>query len=169
MKSLYYTVFETRMGWMGVSASRAGLLRISLPCSSPEEAQKGIGETTGSVCSSAKFSGLIKRLKDYINGSYVDFPEGLDLSEATELQKEVWNCARTIPYGETRNYGWIADSIIKPDAQRAVGQALGKNPLPIIIPCHRVLAANNKLGGFSRGLEMKKRLLSIERIAYKPY
>jgi methylated-DNA-[protein]-cysteine S-methyltransferase len=74
----------------------------------------------------------------------------------------VWEITRLIPYGETRSYAWVAEQIGQPRAVRAVGQALGKNPLPIIIPCHRVITSNGKLGGFGGGLEMKKRLLSLE-------
>jgi len=77
----------------------------------------------------------------------------------------VWQATRLIPYGETRSYLWVAVQIGKPGAARAVGQALGRNPLPVIVPCHRVIAADGGLGGFTGGLEMKRRLLELETTA----
>ena len=102
------------------------------------------------------------RLKDYFNGNRVDFPDKLNLSGATPFQREVWQAARRIPYGETRSYAWVAGQMRKPEAARAVGQALGRNLLPVIIPCHRVIASNGGAGGFSGGLEMKRFLLNLE-------
>ncbi len=93
------------------------------------------------------------------------FPDELDLSTATPFQRQVWEKTRLIPYGETRSYSWVAEQIGKPGAARAVGQALGRNPLPIIIPCHRVVASDGKLCGFAGGLGMKRRLLSLEASA----
>ncbi|MDP2600040.1 MAG: MGMT family protein [Deltaproteobacteria bacterium] len=84
------------------------------------------------------------------------------LKEATPFQKRVWRVLQTIPCGETRTYKWVAQKVGKPKAARAVGQACGANPLPLIIPCHRVVASGGKLGGFSLGLAMKKRLLKWE-------
>jgi len=104
----------------------------------------------------------MERLKGYFSGSRVTFTDELDLSHATHFQREVWETTRLIPYGETRNYAWIAEQIEKPQAARAVGQALSKNPLPIIVPCHRVVASDGKLSGFSGGVEMKQHLLSLE-------
>lgn len=104
----------------------------------------------------------MERLKSYFAGHKADFPDKLDLSGATTFRREVWEITRLIPYGETRSYAWVAMQIRKPKAVRAVGQALGRNPLPIIVPCHRVLASNGGLGGFSGGLEMKRFLLRLE-------
>ena len=82
--------------------------------------------------------------------------------EGTPFQKKVWKAIATIPYGETRSYKWIAQKIGHPKAVRAVGQACGANPFPFIIPCHRVVASNGKIGGFSLGLKLKRRLLKLE-------
>jgi O-6-methylguanine DNA methyltransferase len=89
----------------------------------------------------------------------------LDL-EGTEFQKSVWNALRKISSGKTKSYGEIAQVIGKPKAVRAVGGACGANPIPVLVPCHRVLAANKKLGGFSGGLDWKRSLLKRERIKY---
>lgn len=86
----------------------------------------------------------------------------LDFSRGTNFQREVWRALQTIPPGETRTYGEIARQIGKPGAVRAVGGACGANPIPVLVPCHRVLAANKKIGGFSGGLEWKRKLLQLE-------
>lgn len=88
----------------------------------------------------------------------------LDLSSGTEFQRAVWAAMRRIRCGETRSYGELAQAIGKPKAVRAVGGACGANPIPVLVPCHRVLAANRKLGGFSGGLEWKRQLLEREGI-----
>ncbi|MGH7953707.1 MAG: methylated-DNA--[protein]-cysteine S-methyltransferase, partial [Limisphaerales bacterium] len=88
----------------------------------------------------------------------------LDQSAGTEFQKSVWREMRKIARGKTKSYGEIAERIGKPKAVRAVGGACGANPIPVLVPCHRVLAANKKLGGFSGGLDWKRRLLACEGI-----
>ncbi|NLL90358.1 MAG: MGMT family protein, partial [Dehalococcoidales bacterium] len=98
----------------------------------------------------------------YFKGAKVTFPERLDMSAATTFQREVWQATRTIPYGESRSYKWLAEKIGRPKATRAVGGALGKNPLPIIVPCHRVIGSNGDLTGFTGGLDIKIKLLELE-------
>jgi O-6-methylguanine DNA methyltransferase len=88
----------------------------------------------------------------------------LDLA-GTEFQKSVWNALRKIPLGQTKSYGEIARAIGNPKAVRAVGGACGANPIPVLVPCHRVLAANKELGGFSGGLDWKRELLARERVS----
>ncbi len=95
-------------------------------------------------------------------GEPKDFPP-LDLV-GTEFQKSVWNALRKISAGKTKSYGEIARAIGRPKAVRAVGGACGANPVPVLVPCHRVLAANKKLGGFSGGLDWKRRLLAREGV-----
>jgi len=104
----------------------------------------------------------MERFKTYFRGGKIIFPDELDLSGATPFQRKVWEITRLIPYGETRSYAWVAEQVNNPQAARAVGQALARNPLPIIIPCHRVITTNGKLGGFSGGVETKRRLLQLE-------
>jgi O-6-methylguanine DNA methyltransferase len=82
----------------------------------------------------------------------------------TAFQKSVWNALRKIPAGQTRSYGEVAQAIGRPRAVRAVGGACGANPIPVLVPCHRVLAANKKIGGFSSGLAWKRRLLAREGV-----
>jgi methylated-DNA-[protein]-cysteine S-methyltransferase len=162
-RGLSYIIFHTAAGWMGILGSAAGLRRIILPRNSSTEVRQQLGDTIGqAVQSSQLYEDLVMRLKDYFNGNRVDFPDKLDPSGATPFRREVWQATRHIPYGETRSYVWVAARIGRPKAARAVGQALGRNPLPVIIPCHRVIASNGGLGGFSGGLKMKEFLLNLE-------
>ncbi len=92
------------------------------------------------------------------------FMTKLDLSGLTPFQKKALEVVKTIPYGETKSYKWVAERMGKPGAARAVGQALKKNPYRVVIPCHRVIRSNGKLGGYSKGIQKKKRLLKEEEI-----
>lgn len=102
-------------------------------------------------------------LKAYLAGEELPKIPPLDL-QGTEFQKSVWREMQKIPRGRTKSYGEIAQAIDKPKAVRAVGGACGANPVPVFVPCHRVLAANNKIGGFSGGLGWKCKLLELEGI-----
>lgn len=162
-RQLNYIIFDTDMGWVGVLGSTTGLLSTTLPHPSTQEIHRLFGDGISHArWSPHLFQDLTKRLRIYFGGHQVGFPDRLDLSVATDFQREVWGATRLIPYGETRSYQWVAGQIKKPKALRAVGQALGRNPLPIIVPCHRVLASNGQLGGFTGGIEMKRQLLQLE-------
>jgi methylated-DNA-[protein]-cysteine S-methyltransferase len=102
-----------------------------------------------------------RQLEAYFAGRLRRFDLTLDM-QGTDFQKRVWRELEGIPYGETRSYGQIAQAIRAPKALRAVGAANGANPIPIVVPCHRVIGASGKLVGYGGGLEMKKRLLAIE-------
>ena len=150
------------MGWVGILGSVKGLRCTTLPQPSAQEARQLLGDTNDATRAPHSFDNLIQRFRIYFGGHRVTFPDLLDLSGATTFQRQVWQITRLISYGETRSYAWVAEQIGQPGAVRAVGQALGKNPRPIIIPCHRVIASNGKLGGFGGGMEMKRQLLSLE-------
>ena len=165
---LSYTLFETELGWMGVAASKVGLRRIVLPRPSQEVVLQLIREDFPKATGDPSFfSDLPQRLKRYLEGEPVSFDDELDLAPATPFRRAVWEATRSIPYGETRSYSWVAHHIGKPRALRAVGQALAHNPVPIVVPCHRVVNKNGDLGGFGGGLDMKKRLLEIEALPRK--
>ena len=104
-----------------------------------------------------------QQLDAYFAGSLRDFDLSLDCSQGTPFQQEVWQALRTIPYGAVCSYSALAQQIGRPKAIRALGAANGRNPLSIIIPCHRVIAANGDLQGYAGGLENKQRLLALER------
>ena len=163
---LSYFISDTAWGWVGILGSARGLLRITLPQPSKQEARHRLGESLShATWSPHLFNDLAQRLSMYFSDHSVVFPDELDLSTATPFQRQVWEKTRLIPYGETRSYTWVAEQIKKPSAVRAAGQALGKNPLPIIIPCHRVVGAGGSLGGYSGGLEIKRLLLRLEAAA----
>ena len=105
-----------------------------------------------------------RQVQAYATGKPVKFNCRLDLSSGTPFQQNVWRALQTIPRGETRSYAWVAKKIGKPKAIRAVGAACGANPVPIIVPCHRVIASDGSLGGFGGGLALKKRLLALEGV-----
>lgn len=160
---LYYVVFPTTAGWCGVAGSEGGLRRTVLPQPGRSEAERLVTEALDGVpAAPGRFTDFIQRFAAYFEGQAVDFPDDLDLNGATAFQAAVWRAARLISHGQTRSYAWLAGQIGQPGAARAVGQALGRNPLPVVVPCHRVLAAGGRLGGFSDGLAMKRFLLGLE-------
>ena len=105
-----------------------------------------------------------KQLEQYFAGKRTSFDVALDLV-GTEFQVKAWRALCRIPFGKTISYGQQASNIKKPKAFRAVGSANGKNPIPIIVPCHRVVASDGSLGGYSLGLKMKKQLLALEGVS----
>jgi methylated-DNA-[protein]-cysteine S-methyltransferase len=105
---------------------------------------------------------LKKELKEYFESGREEFTQKIAFMSGTEFEKAVWHVLMEIPYGETRTYKWLAEKIGKPNACRAVGQALSRNPIPVIIPCHRVIESDGSLGGYSGGIDIKRRLLDIE-------
>jgi methylated-DNA-[protein]-cysteine S-methyltransferase len=154
--------FLTSAGWAAVVFSSGAVSRLVLPQPDRDEALKLAGEMPEVSEDAAPVKELVERLRRYFDGQPVEFADELDISAGSPFQQRVWQAARQIPRGETRSYQWIASRIGQPGAARAVGQALGRNPLPVIIPCHRVLASDGKLGGFSGGLEIKHALLKLE-------
>jgi methylated-DNA-[protein]-cysteine S-methyltransferase len=111
----------------------------------------------------AGFGDVIAQLEAYFVGELTEFDIELDL-EGTEFQKRVWAELLTIPYGQTRSYGEMARNLGKPGASRAVGLANGRNPVSIIVPCHRVIGADGSLTGYGGGLNRKEILLELEQI-----
>lgn len=104
----------------------------------------------------------VRQLREYFEGSRRRFDMGFDFLEGTSFQKKVWNALATIPFGQVRSYKWLAERVGSAHGYRAVGAGCGANPVAILIPCHRIIAADGKLGGFGYGLEMKQRLLQHE-------
>jgi methylated-DNA-[protein]-cysteine S-methyltransferase len=119
------------------------------------------GRVTGKIPRYA--SGVFRQLNDYFAGRLRTFTLPFRFPQGTDFQQQVWRTLLSIPYGETRSYGWLAKAVGRPEAARAVGQAVGRNPLPILIPCHRIIAADGSLGGFSCGVPVKQWLLEREK------
>ena len=162
-QDIFYVIFNTAIGWVGVLGSTKGLVHITLPQKSKQDSINILGSKLEQAeLSYNHFKDITVRLKAYFSGREVEFRDKLDLSGATRFQNEVWQAVKCIPYGETRSYSWVARQINRPNASRAVGQAVGRNPLPIVIPCHRVVANGGGIGGFGGGLDMKRYLLRLE-------
>ncbi len=160
---MQYRIIDTSFGYIGIATTEKGISAITLPCDTEDEAAISLGEKSGNGNSdSGLLPDLVERIIKYFHGEKVAFPDELDLTSASEFQRKVWQATRLIPYGETRSYLWVATQAGNPRASRAAGRALGRNPLPIIIPCHRVIAGNGGMGGFTGGIEMKMRLLALE-------
>ncbi|HDZ62355.1 MAG TPA: methylated-DNA--[protein]-cysteine S-methyltransferase [Nitrospirae bacterium] len=105
---------------------------------------------------------FIKELNDYFRGIDKPFTQKIRFLEGTDFERSVWSCLKDVPYGETRTYKWVAEKIGNPGAVRAVGQALSKNPVPIVLPCHRIIESDGSIGGYSSGQRIKVRLLEME-------
>ena len=111
-------------------------------------------------------AGSIKQIEEYIAGTRKEFDLDLDIQIGTPFQQSVWQTLLTIPFGQTQHYGAIADGINNPKAVRAVGGAIGRNPISIVIPCHRIIGKNGSLTGYSGGIDVKIKLLAIEGVQY---
>jgi len=105
---------------------------------------------------------ITRELKEYFQKGLDKFSQNIGFLKGTDFEKKVWQMLHEIPYGETRTYKWIAEKIGNPHATRAVGQALSRNPLSIILPCHRIIESDGSIGGYSAGVDIKRRLLEIE-------
>jgi len=163
---LSYAVWPSAWGPMGAVASPTGLRRIVLPhYQSDDLAQLLAWEHPGCLLDEAPLQDLIDLSRDYFNAKPVNF-DGLacDLPKPGTFGGKVLRACRAIPFGQTRSYSQVAREIDRPEAARAVATALGKNPLPLVIPCHRVTYADGRSGGFSApgGVELKQRMLALE-------
>jgi len=105
---------------------------------------------------------FIKELEGYFQGVNVSFRQRIRFLRGTDFEKKVWLAIKEIPYGETRTYKWLAERVAMPRATRAVGHALSKNPIPIVLPCHRVIESDGSIGGYLSGVDIKRRLLLLE-------
>lgn len=103
-----------------------------------------------------------QQLSDYFSGRLRDFHQSVVFLHGTDFEKKVWLFLKEIPYGETRAYKWLAEKVGIPKGSRAVGQALSRNPIPVVLPCHRVIESDGSLGGYSAGIDIKRRLLDLE-------
>lgn len=160
---MHLAIFETRLGWMGIAFSERGLAGVQLPRATRAQTlaqlQRAFPDATLVDVAPAH---LARELVEYAQGTRREFTVPLDWSRLTPFQRKVLRATARIPFGETRSYAWVARQIGKPRAARAVGRALATNPLPIVLPCHRVLASDGGLHGYGGGLALKKKLLKLE-------
>ncbi|MDF2754883.1 MAG: ogt [Nitrospira sp.] len=160
-------IFKSSWGWMGVAESREGLAAIVLPQTSRVAVATALGKGgSGFDGTSSSSSSLLrearKQLMEYLAGSRTSFDLPLDLSRGTAFQQRVWKKLGAIPYGQLWSYRGLASRVGGVQYARAVGGAVGANPLPIVLPCHRIIAQDAGLGGFSCGLPAKRKLLALE-------
>lgn len=163
----FYSVFRTRWGWFGVLANEQGLLRTCLPVAHKEAIiHRFLLEAPNTRLNRRAFSALEKEIKKYYKGESVSFSDiKLCLSELSEFQQKVLRTLRTVKYGRTITYSELARRSGCPKGARAIGTVMAQNPLPLIIPCHRVIKADGTLGLFSAagGIQTKQRMLELER------
>jgi O-6-methylguanine DNA methyltransferase len=158
---IIYSIFDTPFGFCGLVSSNRGLLRVILG----KRSQKSLIYSIKSEYPYSLYSELIEYqeiIEKYFNGERITFDIPLDIEKATQFQRRVWEITKSIPYGEVRTYKWVSLRMGIENGFRAVGKALASNPIPIIIPCHRVVRKDGKLGGYSQGINLKAELLKLE-------
>ena len=164
-KKFNYILFHTQFGWCGAVRSIKGLEKFFLPYNDKIKLNALIHRQYP-ACKLTKigWTSLIKKVRSYFKGKKVKFSESIDFSNGTEFQKMVWKEVLKIPLGEKISYRELASQIGKPRSYRAVGMALSKNPLPLLVPCHRVIKKDGSIGGFSAqgGKMLKKQMLELE-------
>ena len=172
----FYLV-ETKLGWIGLILSAKGLRATTLPRASRDDALREVAEM-GAVepASDAEAGDIARRVKALVEGQRAAPPTGsgqalaalIDWNGVTGFRRAVMEEALRIPRGETRTYGWLAERLGRPRAARAVGRVMATNPLPIVVPCHRVIASDGSLRGYGAGLPMKEALLRAEGASTTP-
>lgn len=162
--AMKYCVVETSRGFIAILEKDGRLVRSTLPKPTREEAVAA-GVTGTNVEDESAFGILPEKLRAYFEGKYADFSDVLlNLDGQSPFGSVVLLTAQRIPYGKVITYGELARLAGSPGAARAVGNIMARNMTPIIVPCHRVIAAGGKIGGFSSGLEWKRELLRLEGI-----
>jgi methylated-DNA-[protein]-cysteine S-methyltransferase len=163
-----YRLFETPLGPCGIAWTEHGVARLQLPESDRGATERRLRKAASqSGTAPPEIEQVIQDVHWYLSGRNTDFSAAaLDLANVGAFEQKVYALVRSIPWGRTMSYGDIARQIGTPHAARAVGQALARNPIPIIIPCHRILAKGHRIGGFSAygGRLTKERLLALEGV-----
>lgn len=163
--AMYYDIILTSIGALAVTITERGLRFIKHYDTAPAARIDTLLKMTSAQRNPALLKPYIEAILNYLEGSTKELMLPLDIEGGTELQRRVWEELRTIPYGATVSYSDLALRVEHPDAVRAVASACGKNPIPLIIPCHRVVSKDGSLGGFAWGLDKKEALLGLESAA----
>ena len=170
-----YAVFETAMGFCGIAWGDAGISRFQLPAKSAEAAERLLRRRLPDAtpaAPTAEVAEAVAAARRYFAGEPVDFAGvRVDLGAQESFFARVYDAVRKVGWGETTTYGALARTLgAGPEAARDVGQAMARNPVPLVVPCHRVLAAGGKVGGFSApgGAATKRRMLALEGVCLDP-
>lgn len=170
-KTYYFTLFSTAIGPCGIAWSESGIVAVQLPESDQLQTCKSLcAKLKGQMTKTnppLELKAVIKAIKAHLAGQVQNFADfKLDLRDLPPFHRAVYLAARKVPSGTTVSYGELARAAGAPGAARAVGQAMSRNPLAILIPCHRIIAGNGKLGGFTAygGCNLKEKLLDMEQI-----
>lgn len=161
--TLAAVVAETALGFAGVGLSEAGIRYATLFHHTREACEHELEANGAGEGGDPRRASIVAALQGYARGegALLDtFP--VDLPPCTVFQRKTWLALRSIPFGETRSYGWLANAIGEPGKARIVGATNGANPIPLWLPCHRVIGADGKLVGYGGGLAMKRTLLELE-------
>jgi methylated-DNA-[protein]-cysteine S-methyltransferase len=160
---IYYATIKSPIGRVLVAATSTGLARVTFASSEDAFVNELRQRLHAEVIRSAdRIGGILEQMDAYFAGQRRSFDVPVDWTLTTPFQQRVLDATRRVPPGELVSYGDIARTIGQPKASRAVGQALGHNPIPIVIPCHRIIASDGSLGGYTGGLTIKKKLLALE-------
>ena len=163
MDLIEYNIRESSLGYIVLVARNGRLIGLDIKEGEPLRIKKDVSAIYPACIDSEKpFRDIWRDLDNYLKGKVVKFNADIDISSLTPFTQKVLEELIRIPYGELKSYGWIGKRIGYKNASRAVGQAVGRNPIPIIIPCHRVIRQDGGIGGFSSGIHIKRMLLSIE-------
>jgi methylated-DNA-[protein]-cysteine S-methyltransferase len=164
----HYCLFDTAIGACALVWNERGVTRLHLPESDRTATEKRLSaRAVQTEKAPPEIDRLIADVQSYMTGRSIDFSGAtLDLTSVGAFERDVYAAARRIPFGRTMSYGELAQQIGMPDAARDVGQALARNPIPIIVPCHRILAKGRRIGGFSApgGVFTKQQLLALEGV-----
>ena len=163
--TLNYCTHPTPLGKLLLVTRNGALVNVRLPGQNIEPLHPAIVGThdTGTHDTGEHLGTITQQLDEYFSGQRTTFDMKTDLSATTDFRRAVLEHLVTIPYGETRTYTQVAEAVGRPRAVRAVGSACATNPVPIVIPCHRVLRSDGSLGGYAGGLDMKRTLLELEQ------
>ncbi|MBI1740661.1 MAG: methylated-DNA--[protein]-cysteine S-methyltransferase [Acidobacteriales bacterium] len=162
MESIYFTRTSSPVGPLLLALSSRGLLKIEFDRGQPAE-----GDNQTWIESAGTLQPWLRELNGYFSGQRREFSLPLDL-RGTDFQLQCWRALLEIPYGETRTYRDIAQAIAHPHAFRAVGMSNNRNPIAIVVPCHRVIASDGSLCGYGGGLDIKRKLLDLEQANLRP-
>lgn len=175
MSRFHYTLIETRIGWLGLAWSGAGITQLQLPGRDRAATEKMLLRRESTMVEQlvppAWIADVCALLKRYMSGEPVDFsPVPVDLEGVDAFRLAIYRSARQLGFGQVTTYGALAGQAGHPGLARETGKALGQNPVPVIVPCHRIVAAGNRIGGFSApgGATTKERLLAMEGVSVGP-